>query len=420
MMSRRCHLFAAGLLCLFSLSTVATAGGIADPDTTTLVERVRTLAADEMGGRATGSPGARAAADSIVAWFAGAGLTPAPGLDGWFQDFPVSLNETDKGLGRNVVGWLPGRGDLAERLLVIGAHYDHLGLKLSDDGREILGVYNGAEDNASGVAALTDIAAMLSARDDVSRRGCFFVAFSGEEIGLLGSSWLVEHPPWDATAVDLMLNLDSVGRLRNDRLYIGGLGSSPILRDLVVAANGAHGLTLELSNSGWDASDHVSFNAAGIPVLFFFTGPHPQYHTVSDCWDLVAYTGLARVVAFVADVLDGVLTRPDGFPYTAQSELSMRDMSQAGKERAWLGTIPDFVEGVEGVRLAGVMAGGPAEESGLREGDVLIKLGDHTIAGLPDLTVALQSYGAGRAVVVAVMRDGERLMFRVTLRSRSR
>ncbi len=413
-MSRVCHLLAA--LVLSALVQPADAAET-PADTTSLQARVRTLAAPDLGGRGTGSPGARAAADSVAAWFAAAGLEPLDG--GWYHDFPLSADPADSARGRNVVGRLPGAGDLADRHLLIGAHYDHLGWKLSDDGADTLGYYPGAEDNASGVAALVDLAARLAAVDAPDRRTVLFAAFSGEEIGLLGSRALAQDPPWPADALDLMLNLDSVGRLRDDRLYVGGLGSSPILRELVETANRPHGLALELSDGGWDASDHVAFNTVGVPVLFFFTGPHPEYHSVDDTWERVSYAGLARVSAFVADVARAARSRSGDIPYTAQAPTPGPERG-AGKPRAWLGTIPDFVEGVDGVKLAGVMPGGPAEETGLRAGDVLVRLGEFEIDGLPDLTVALQSYGAGTAVEAEVLREGERRVFVVTLRSRPR
>lgn len=416
-MSRRCHPFAVGL-CVWLAATAALSGGIIAADGAELVRRVRVLSAEEMAGRATGTAGARAAADSIAGWFARAGLVPVPSLSGWFQDFPLSTDEPTAGTGRNVLGWLPGEGELAERVLVLGAHYDHLGLKLADDGETVVGVYHGAEDNASGVSVLVELAGRLAAGSEGERRSCLFAAFAGEEIGLLGSFWLVKHPVWSPDAADLMLNLDSVGRLRDDRLYVGGLGSSPVLRGLVADANAGHGLRLELSDSGWDASDHVAFNAAGIPVLFLFTGPHPQYHTVADRWDLVAGEGLSRVAAYAADLAGAARVRSDGFPYVARSDLPPRDPSIRGRDRAWLGTIPDFVEGVAGVRLAGVMPGGPAQESGLLAGDVLVELEGRAIGGLPDLTVALQDHGAGESVEVIVEREGERLSFLITLRRR--
>ena len=387
-MLRRCHLIAVGLGSLLA-AVLADAGTIAAPDSAGLMYRVKILAAEEMAGRGNGTAEALAAADSIAVWFANAGLRTIPAQEGWFQDFPLSGNDATAGFGRNVLGWLPGEGALAERVLIIGAHYDHLGLKLADDGETVAGIYHGAEDNASGVSVLVEVAGLLAAESDDERRSCLFAAFAGEEIGLLGSSWLVNHPVWMPGAADLMLNLDSVGRLRDDRLYVGGLGSSPVLRALVADANAGHGMRLELSDSGWDASDHVAFNASGVPVLFMFTGPHPQYHTIEDRWERISGAGLVRVASYACDVATSVMCRAGAIPYSAQAELPPRDPASRGRERAWLGTIPDFVEGIDGVRLAGVMPGGPAAESGLQAGDVIVQLGDHAIAGLPDLTVAL-------------------------------
>ncbi|MBU1072453.1 M28 family peptidase, partial [bacterium] len=390
-MLSRCHLFAVGLLGLLA-AVASSAGTAAAPDAAGLAHRVRVLAAAEMSGRGNGTAEALAAADTIAAWFADAGLSTVPSREGWFQDFPLPGDEA-AGFGRSVLGWLPGMGVLAARIMVIGAHYDHLGVRLADDGETVIGIYHGAEDNASGVSVLVELAGLLAAGPGDERRSCLFVAFAGEEIGLLGSSWLVEHPPWPAGAVDLMMNLDSVGRLRGDRLYVGGLGSSPVLRTLVTDANAGHGLRLEMSDSGWDASDHVPFDSAGIPVLFLFTGPHPQYHSTADRWELVSGEGLARVASYAGDLAAAARLHPGAIPYTAQAELPPRAPAISGRERAWLGTIPDFVEGVDGVRLAGVMPGGPAEESGLQAGDVLVQLGDRTITGLQDLTAALQENG---------------------------
>ena len=175
---------------------LAACAGAAPADESALLHRVRILAHEDMAGRATGTAGALAAADSVAGWFARTGLSPPPALGGWFQDFPLSPDDPAGGTGRNVLGWLPGEGALAERVLVIGAHYDHLGLQLADDGRTVLGVYHGAEDNASGVSVLVALAAQLAAHPGGERRSCLFAAFAGEEIGLLGSTWLARHPTW--------------------------------------------------------------------------------------------------------------------------------------------------------------------------------------------------------------------------------
>lgn len=382
------------------------------------IDLVRSLSSPAMAGRDSGAPGAAAAADTIAAHFAAAGLEPA-GTDGWFQ--PVSLGgEAHAGRTcRNVVGRLVGAGPHADRWLIVGAHYDHLGVRLDDDGAPD-GFYPGAEDNASGVAALCELA-RLAVDGEPPDRSILFVAFTGEEIGLQGSRRFVDDPPVSLDAVDLMMNLDSVGRLRDDRLYVGGVGSAEGLRDLIVDVNRSHRLELQISEGGWDASDHVSFNTAGVPVLFLFTGPHPQYHSVDDTWDLVEAEPLGRVVSFAESLIVRLGRRVEPFVYRAFTDLPDEDAAPVrGRKRAWLGTIPDFVDDVSGVKLAGVMPGSPAEEAGLVKGDVLIAFDGEEIASLEDLTVALQTHGEGEMVRIVFEREGERRTLPVTLRRRPR
>jgi Peptidase family M28/PDZ domain len=377
-----------------------------------MMSRIRLLSDQSLAGRDSGSPGARAGADSIASWMRSAGLQTLPGRDGYLQEFVLNDREHAGLVGRNVLGRLPGRGSLADRFVIIGAHHDHLGVR--PDGS---GYYPGAEDNASGITVMLEIAARLHALDAPDRRACLFIAFSGEEIGLQGSRAFVESEQMPLGGVDVMLNLDSVGRLRDSRLYVGGLGSSPVLRDLVTGVNARHDLKLELSDSGWDASDHVSFNTAGVPVLFLFTGPHPQYHSSQDTWDLIPPDGLALVRDYAADLASVLLTSRHDFPYVADDTLPVEPRG-VKKKRAWLGTIPDFVDKVEGVMLSGVMPDSPAQESGLQKGDVIVRVGDTTIAGLPDLTVALQAHAEGEMVEVEFTRDGVRRSIPVTLRKR--
>ena len=405
------------LLLLSASPSWAQAGA---PDPLRLVERVRALADESLGGRGNGLPGAAADADSVAVWFSAAALVPA-GEDGWFQPFSLGGEEHQGQPARNVVGLVPGRGALADRHVVIGAHYDHLGLRSDDEGRPA-GFYPGAEDNASGVAAICEIASLAVYDEAADRRTLWFVAFAGEEIGLQGSRWFVDHAPFPISSLDLMVNLDSVGRLRSERLYIGGVGTAAELRGIVTSLNDSgFGFDLQISEGGWDASDHVSFNTSGIPVLFLFTGPHPQYHSLDDRWDLVEGGPLARVTAFAAAILREVALRPDPLSYKAVGDLTPTAPTEGGrKKRAWLGTIPDFVDDVQGVKLAGVMPGSPAEEAGLLAGDVVVGVGEVTIGSLQDLTVALQTHGEGETVAVVFVRDGERRDLRVTLRPRPR
>ncbi len=396
------------------LTSVSSANG---PDADLMLQRIGVLASPAMEGRGNGTDAALAAADSVAAWFDAAGLeVPAAGR---FQDFDLQGEGFEGLVGRNVAGILPGAGDLADRIVVIGAHYDHLGLR-RDDAGEVTGHYAGAEDNASGVAALCEAARLLGSLEG-DRRTVVVLAFAGEEIGLLGSRHVVEHPIFALDAVDLMLNLDSVGRLREDRLYVGGVGSAEGLRDLVTAVNADFGLDLEMSEGGWDASDHVAFNTAGIPVLFLFTGAHPQYHSVDDTPDLIEAEGLARVTSFATALASAVASRAEPMVYRAVADLPDRPAAAGERpKRPWLGSIPDFVDAVEGVKLAGVMPGSPAEEAGLVKGDVIVGFDDDVLTSLQDLTVALQTRREGDMVKVIYIRDGERREAPVVLRPRPR
>ncbi len=410
---------------VFAFLTLLLAGIAASadaPDPAAMIARVRRLAAPDFAGRGNGTPEALAAADSIRAWFERAGLAPASAA-GWFQDFPLTGEDCAGREGRNVLGLLPGRGDLAGEVVILGAHYDHLGRR-DDPAPGEIDHYPGAEDNASGVAVLCELARLLAAGPDPDagpRRGCLFAAFAGEEIGRQGSLALAEAPRTVGGRVVAMLNLDSVGRLRDSRLYIGGLGTSNVWRPLIGEVAAGHDLVLELSDRDWDASDHVSFAAAGVPVLFLFTGPHPEYHSPADVWDLVPPEGLARVAAFARDLAAALLERPGAPVFTdAASPGPAAARPADGRKRSWLGSIPDFVEGVEGVRLAGTMPGSPAAEAGLAKGDVLVGFAGETVADLEDLTRLLYAHGTGETVTVTVLREGERRDFRITLRDRPR
>jgi membrane-associated protease RseP (regulator of RpoE activity) len=188
----------------------------------------------------------------------------------------------------------------------------------------------------------------------------------------------------------------------------------------VTYVNGTHRFDLQMSEGGWDASDHVSFNTAGVPVLFLFTGPHPQYHSVDDTWDLITEPGLQRVSEFAWDFAERIMLLPDPLVYKAVTNLSSGAAPARGKKRAWLGTIPDFVDDVDGVRLSGVMPNSPAEEAGLIKGDVVTAIGEVVITNLSDLTVALQTHGEGQMVNVRFVRQDEERILPVTLRPRPR
>jgi aminopeptidase YwaD len=373
---------------------------------------LKILASDQLQGRGNGTESAFVAADSIASWLDEQNIMLVPGMNNRFQDFPLSGEGFSGKQGRNVLGWIPGYGEVANEVVVIGAHYDHLGLAY--DNGEVTGIYNGAEDNASGVASVLQIVSNLNKTEP--QRSLLIVLFAGEEIGLLGSSYLASNPVVENIVA--MINIDSVGRLRDSRLYVGGLGSCNRFREVLTSLDDASSFNLQLSDGGWDASDHVSFNAVGVPVLFFFTGPHPQYHSTEDTSDLIEYDGLQRVSMLVEQMTSKLLNDYDSFEYQRNGELGPAAHVTKGKKRAWLGTIPDFVEGIEGVKLSGVMPDSPADESGLQRGDILIKFDGEIIANLKDLTRVLQQHAEGEMVEVVVVREEKEKQFYITLRKR--
>ncbi|HEX6132534.1 MAG TPA: M20/M25/M40 family metallo-hydrolase [Longimicrobiales bacterium] len=423
--ARRRGLAAAALL-IFS-GTAASAQTCPDPvlltrDLREPLATVRFLADDALEGRRAGSSGERCAGDYIAARFRALGLRAA-GHDGFFQDVPVPATaagphgsgpDAETVTGRNVVALLEGSDPvLREELIVVGAHYDHLGLGGAGSLEPgAAAVHNGADDNASGVAALLRIAERLAAGPRPAR-SVLFLAFTGEELGLLGSAHFVRSPTVGLEGVRAMLNLDMVGRLEQDPLIVYGVGTAAEWRELVERQAGAAEVTVALQPDGVGPSDHTSFYLSDIPVLHFFTNTHADYHKPSDDWERVDAAGLERVselVASIARELAGgttALTLVRGAGQPAQAP-------QSGSG-AWLGTVPDFAPVERGVLLSGVTAGSPGETAGMKKGDILIRLGEHEIADLQGFTDALRAHRPGDAIEVVVLREGREVRLRAVL-----
>ena len=313
----------------------------------------------------------------------------------------------------NVVGVLRGRERAAP--LLVGAHYDHLGLggpgSMEPDAKE---PHNGADDNASGTAGLLEIARLLVERRGELGRDVWFVAFSGEERGVLGSTAFVRRPPAGLApdALVAMLNLDMVGRLRGNKLTILGGESADEWPALVPPVCEKAGLACSLSGDGYGPSDHTPFYAAGVPILHFFTGTHSDYHRPSDDAERVNAAGGARVAAVVADVAAELSRRPAALTYRATpSPPPQGDVRSYG---ASLGTVPDYAgDGRPGVLLAGVRPGSPAETGGLRRGDLLVELRGSPIQTIHDLMFVLRAAKPGEKATAVVERDGKRLSLEV-------
>ena len=354
----------------------------------------------------------------------GAGIAVAVIKRAWAErilEGPANLSLTTEVVEQthevdNIVGRLSA-GQRLPGAVVLGAHYDHLGFggasSLAPDAHE---PHNGADDNASGTAALLEAARVLSARRDELGRDVIFVAFTGEENGLLGSSHFTREPPPGAAPEGLvaMLNMDMVGRLRNNRLSVLG-GDSAEEWDSVIQPNcAALQIDCELGGDGYGPSDQMSFYAAGVPVLHFFTGAHDDYHKPSDDTALINAGGGVRIANLVAEVALE-LTGLDGLTYVAsEAPAPMGDVRSYG---ASLGTIPDYTGSPDdrpGMRLAGVRPGGPADLAGLQRGDWIVELGGREIRDIYDLMYVLREARPGEESTVVVERDGERIERPVT------
>jgi len=384
---------------------------------------VRYLADDAREGRGVGTAGLDSAAVYIARQFRLAGLTPA-GTDGYFQPFTIDSTApaaAHSGLGgaevKNVVGLIPGRGQLADQTVVLGAHYDHLGLGGSNslDPDSVGVVHNGADDNASGTAVLMEAARILSTRADDDMRTMVFVAFTAEELGVLGSDYYVKHPARPNETTYAMLNFDMVGKLSENDLIAMGTGSASELPALVDSINARNALAISKSEDPWGSSDQTSFYGAKIPVLHLFTDTHPDYHRTTDDWDKLDYDGAARIAWFASDLAWSFATRRTGLTFV---DVPQQVRAMASGHGASLGTIPDMSSSPGGVRLNGVRAGGPADQAGMRAGDILIQLGEHEVKDLYGMTAALSEYYPGDEVKIVVIRDGQRLELTATLGQR--
>ena len=312
--------------------------------------------------------------------------------------------------GHNVVAFLPPTADqAAEKLYVmLGAHYDHLGrgdessLAKADEAGDI---HNGADDNASGVAAVLAAGAELATQNRA--RGIILSFWSGEELGLLGSADFVASAPVPMDQIAAYVNFDMVGRMRDNKLTVQALGSSSIWPDLVEEINESFNFDLQPVSDPYLPTDVMSLNLAEVPSLALFTGSHEDYHRPTDDAHTVNYPDLERVARYGAAVAARLANDP-----VAPDFVKVEQTGQQGGQmaiRIFTGTIPDYSSEVDGLLLSGVMGGGPAEEGGLREGDIVVELAGHSIANIYDYTFALDLLKVGEPASVVYMRDGERI-----------
>jgi hypothetical protein len=421
-------LAAAGAGLLLLAPTALSAQTCPDPATiasgaTLPLSAVKYLADDALKGRLAGSDGERCAGEFIAKEFARIGLKPGGGDGTFFQSLDLAsvLNpHAPGGTGRNVIATLEGADpDLKREWIVVGAHYDHLGEggtpnSLAPGERAI---HNGADDNASGVAAVLWVAERLAASRPA--RSVAFVAFTGEESGLLGSAFYVNHPASGADPIVAMINLDMVGRLGSGTLLVYGVGTAVEWNALLEPAAARAGVPIATKGDGYGPSDHTSFYLKDVPVLHFFTNTHGDYHKPSDDWDKIDPKGLTAVATIVADVAAAAANSRPKLTLKRGAGEPPKPGGTTGGYGAWLGSVPDFTPVDRGVKLSGVTKGSPAEAAGIRAGDIVLGLGTHDVADLQAMTNALRAHKPGDVVDVQVLRGTERLSLKVTLGSRA-
>ena len=331
----------------------------------------------------------------------------------------VSLEETRQRT-ENVIGILPGSDPtLKDESIVIGAHYDHVGFGHygARESRNSGRIHYGADDNASGTAVLLQLAERLSRAPVKPARTIIFVAFSAEELGLHGSRQYVNSPPTPLASTRAMVNLDMVGRLRDNRLTIFGTRSAKEFSDMVLEE--ARKLDLQVTESdSIGRSDHMSFYNKRIPALHFFTGSHPDYHRPGDTWEKLNVEGMVRVTDLVQRIAKRIANRKAPVSFVSLPSRPPATGSEPQGYGAYLGSIPEFGASAEGVQLAGVQDGSPAAFAGLREGDIIIKMAEMKIQNLEDLTAALRNKKPGDSVEITVLRNSQRLILKATLRAR--
>lgn len=452
------HFFTYLLIGSLAVGASAQKAAKADGLQAELRRHVEYLASDKLEGRRAGEAGATLAAGYVANQFAKIKLKPgvrmANGKAGFLQEFsytpvrnphataadPAKAGTPNERVAFNVIGILEGRdASLKNEAIVIGAHYDHLGKggpgSLAADSTD---VHHGADDNASGTAAVIELARRF-AKDKSNKRTIIFIAFSGEEDGLFGSKFYVSNPavPLDRTVA--MINLDMVGRMNDCKVTIGGMGTSAQWQDMVAHANrptvststydalpnrmkasgtakiiphGCSQLALGLNEDGFGPSDHSSFYGKNIPVLFFFTGTHLDYHKPSDTSDKVNYAGVSQIVNFVSSIAKAIDQDPTRPTYTVAKSATPQG-ARTGFSIS-LGTIPTYADSTDGMLLDGVRENSPAAKAGLKAGDKIVKLAGKDIKNVYDYTAAMGEMKPDVEYDVVIIRGAETMTLKVT------
>ncbi|MDX1939831.1 MAG: M20/M25/M40 family metallo-hydrolase [Saprospiraceae bacterium] len=367
------------------------------------------LASDLLGGRETGTEGEKLAAQYIASRFEKLGLKPAGSNGTWYQSFdfkynpnPHSTSGGEDRSGKNVLGYLDNG---AKTTIIIGAHYDHLGHGGSSSlAANDKSIHNGADDNASGIAALLHIAEYLKTSGKAKNNNYLFMGFSGEELGLVGSKFFVENATIDLANINYMLNMDMVGRLNAEKvLSINGVGTSPLWKEALDKIK-AGDIKMVTTESGVGPSDHTSFYFVDKPVLHFFTGQHTDYHKPGDDSEKINYEGLLDVSNFIITLIEN-LDAKGKLAFTKTKDESQN--RRAADFKVTLGVMPDYVHSGEGMRVDGVLDGRPGAKAGLQKGDIIIQMGEYQVKDVYGYMEGLSKFKAGDKTKVKVKRGNE-------------
>lgn len=336
------------------------------------------------------------------------------------ESFQLSLKidiEQTHAQVNDVLAYLPGK---TSDYIIIGAHYDHLGRGDSNSlaPSQIGQIHPGADDNASGTAGVLELARLFAPLKGQLDRGILFMSFSGEELGLLGSAHWVQNPTKPLDQCVAMINMDMIGRIRDSKVYVGGVGTGSTFQSILDQVQKTTQVKMEYSAAGYASSDHTSFVGKKIPVLFFFSGLHADYHKPSDTADKINAPSAAQLLDVVGEVALQLASAPQRPQFTNVVEAKITGGNGGGGYGPYFGSIPDFGEVKDGVRFSDVRPGSPAAKAGLKAGDILVQFGDKPIHNLYDFTDALRASKIGQVVEVKVVRDGQPLTVSVKLEQR--
>tara|TARA_B100001113_G_scaffold352329_1_gene353414 strand:- start:13 stop:1266 length:1254 start_codon:yes stop_codon:yes gene_type:complete len=378
-----------------------------------ILEHIKYLSSDELEGRYPGSKGSDLAIDYIATDYKRSRLSPL-GSDDYLQFFDFTNQQGEKIKIPNVVGMVPGT-TLKDEYIVIGAHFDHLGYGGAHSGSLEMNssaIHNGADDNASGIAGMLELASKLSSERKKIKRSLIFIAFNAEEQGIFGSKYFVKNSPVNTSNIITMINLDMIGRLNNLSLNISGTGTSPLFNNILDKISKKHYLNINKNPEGFGPSDHSSFYSNNIPVLFFFTGGHSDYHKPSDDWNKINSSGQKKIVDMIYDVvleIDNNTKRPKF------TEAGPKSMSSPGrvKLKVTFGFMPSYSSTGKGLGVDGVRTEGPAGKAGLVKGDIILEINGETIKDIYGYMEILEKLKPGESSEVKVLRNNNEITLRI-------